>query len=129
MSHILDLIPRKVCDFDDKFGLVSIPAGTTTDILNFRTKTGKHAFLVGLSTAAESAGIQYLTYDVKQDTSKIWPYGSINVQLSDPAIWSFLPFPISLNQNALIQVSATNAGPAAYNATARLMIYYAEIDK
>jgi len=128
-AHILDLIPRKVCDFDDKIAQASVTAGSTSSVVSFRTKMGKQAYLVAISTAIDSAGVANVVYSLKQDTAKVWPYANLNVQISDPALWSFLPHPIPLNQNALIELSFVNSGAAAYNCTGRVIIYYAEIDK
>ncbi len=117
---------KPVVDFDDKVAQVTVAASAVdTEILTFRTRTGRRARLVGFAFARDSGGEAYVTVRLLSNGAEVYSYGSSVNQWSDPANINRLPVPVDLPQNAYIQVVASNSNTTdGYATTARVQVEY-----
>lgn len=120
-------LPMPPTNGDDRFLTVSVPSGgAETTVLTFRTRTGQRCFIVMLGTNTAGSP-NNITWNLKSEGAKVFPYSDFQVSPSDPSVWKYLPWPIEVPQNAEISVTARNAGASSSNCTARVIVYYTDL--
>lgn len=119
-----DFLKKPVVDANDSFAVVSVVAGTRTEIVSIRSRTGKIGYLVGLCVNT-SGSVDDVTYEVEHNGGPLQEYGKFTVALANPSLWTFLPFPVPIGENCNLKLFATTAVANA-NVTGRLIIYYTD---
>lgn len=119
-------LPKPPVNGDDRFATVSVPSGgAETTVMSFRTRTGQRPFIVAIATNTGGSP-DNITWNVKADGAKLYPWADFGVSPSDPSLWDFLGWPIEVSQNCELSITAKNAGASAANCTGRLIVYYTE---
>lgn len=120
---------KKVIDFEDKFFQSAVLSfGTNGNILvDFRTKSGKQAYIVAHRMAWDSGLDPNVTLRLLVEGHNQYPYDNTTVQLAPPEQEVFLPTPIPVGQNARIQTTADIAGSTNGRVTSRVMIAYTDL--
>lgn len=127
MTGAPDFLPGPVVHGEDRFLTTAVASGgAETTVLTFRTQMGRRPFVVALATNTSGAASD-IVWSLKSDGAKMFPYSDFSVSPSDPSLWSYLPFPVEVPQNAEISVTAKNSGGASANCTARVVVFYTDL--
>lgn len=129
MNKAPSYLPSPPTTADDRFGSVSVPSGgAETTVATFRTRVGLRCFVVALATNTEGSPSD-ITWNLKVDGSKFFPYADFNVSPADPSLWDYLPWPLEIPQNAEVSITARNAGAATVVCTGRVVVMYTEQER
>jgi hypothetical protein len=130
LIHEVGIRGARILDFDDRMATVEVPASTTEAapkvILSFVTKTGGRPVLQSLNTAVEAAGQADIKLRFRVNGAGRHPFADwTDQQRGAPENPVAVPGTVELPQGALVEVVAKNdSSTTAYDATARVIVYY-----
>lgn len=115
-----------VFDGADPYASVAVaPSARNTIVLSERIPVGVKAFIRALGNAVQAGGESSLTFRLKFNGQRVYPYdGSLN-QWGDPSQLQNLPARIPVAQGTIVSVECDNSDAAnTWTATARVWLEY-----